>query len=112
MEFLPTTLAQCVERYGRLPTETCYAILGDVELGLRYLHEQRPRIIHRDLSANNVLLTGDMVAKISDQGVAKILQVNPAEMSYMTQTPGTQSYMPPEAQRPNPRYDVEVDVFS
>ena len=30
----------------------------------------------------------------------------------MTQTPGTQSYMAPEALRPNPRYDVEVDVFS
>ena len=30
----------------------------------------------------------------------------------MTQTPGTQSYMPPEALRPNPHYDIEVDVFS
>ena len=112
MEFLPATLAQCVDRYGRLPAEICYAILCDVALGLRYLHEQRPRLIHRDLSANNVLLTGDMAAKISDLGVAKILQINPAEMSRMTQTPGTQSYMPPEALRPNPRYDIEVDVFS
>ena len=112
MEFLPATLAQCVDRYGRLPAEICYAILRDVALGLRYLHEQRPRLIHRDLSANNVLLTGDMAAKISDLGVAKILQINPAEMSRMTQTPGTQSYMPPEALRPNPRYDIEVDVFS
>ena len=112
MEFLHTTLSQCVERYGRLPAEICYAILRDVALGLRYLHEQRPRVIHRDLSANNVLLTGDMAAKISDLGVAKILQINPAEMSHMTQTPGTQSYMAPEALRPNPRYDIEVDVFS
>ena len=112
MEFLPATLAQCVDRHGRLPAEISYAILRDVALGLRYLHEQRPRIIHRDLSANNVLLTGDMAAKISDLGVAKILRISPAEMSRMTQTPGTQSYMPPEALRPNPRYDVEVDVFS
>ena len=112
MEFLPATLAQCVDRYGRLPAENSYAILRDVALGLRYLHEQRRRVIHRDLSANNVLLTGDMAAKISDLGVAKILRINPAEMSRMTQTPGTQSYMPPEALRPNPRYDVEVDVFS
>ena len=112
MEFLPVTLAQCVDRYDRLPAEIGYAILRDVALGLRYLHEKRPRIIHRDLSANNVLLTGDMTAKISDLGVAKILQINPADMSHMTQTPGTQSYMPPEALRPNPRYDVEVDIFS
>ena len=112
MEFLPATLAQCVERYDRLPAEISYAILRDVALGLRYLHEQRPRVIHRDLSANNVLLTGDMTAKISDLGVAKILQLSPKEMSRMTQTPGTQSYMPPEALSANPCYDVEVDVFS
>ena len=112
MEFLPTTLAQCIGRYGRLSTEICYAILRDVALGLRFLHEQRPRVVHRDLSANNVLLTGDMAAKISDLGVAKIIQINPAEMSHMTQTPGTQSYMAPETLRPNPRYDIEVDVFS
>ena len=87
-------------------------ILRDVALGLRYLHEQCPHIVHRDLSANNVLLTGDMAAKISDFGVAKLLQINPAEMSHMTQTPGTQSYMAPETLRPNPRYDIEVDVFS
>ena len=112
MEFLPTTLAQCIERYGRLSTEICYAILRDVALGLRFLHEHGPRVVHRDLSANNVLLTGDMSAKISDLGVAKIQQINPAEMSHMTQTPGTQSYMAPETLRPNPHYDIEVDVFS
>ena len=112
MEFLPVTLAQCLDRYGRLPEEVNYAILRDVALGLRYLHEQRPPVIHRDLSANNVLLTGDMTAKISDLGVAKILQLTPAQMSRMTRAPGTNSYMPPEALRPNPRYDVAVDVFS
>ena len=110
MEFLPAALAQCVERYGRLPAEISYAILRDVALGLCYLHEQRPPVIHRDLSANQVLLTGDMTAKISDFGVAKILQAE--EMSCMTQTPGTQSYMPPEALCPNPCYDVKLDVFA
>ena len=53
-----------------------------------------------------------MTAKISDLGVAKILQISPEEMSHMTRAPGTQSYMPPEALRPNPCYNVEVDVFS
>ena len=112
MEFLSVTLAQCLDRYKFLPEEVNYAILRDVALGLRYLHEQRPPVIHRDLSANNVLLTGDMTAKISDLGVAKILKLSPAQMSRMTRAPGTNSYMPPEALRPDPRYDVAVDVFS
>jgi serine/threonine protein kinase len=113
MEFLPTTLAECVERYGRqIPEEITYSIFRDVALGLRYLHERPNPIIHRDLSANNVLLTSDMRAKISDLGVAKILHLDPKKMLRMTKGPGTPSYMPPEATKPNPVYDTKVDIFS
>ena len=112
MEFLPTTLAQCLDRYGVLPEEINYSILQDVGLGLRYLHERPQPIVHRDLSANNVLLTSDMRGKISDLGVAKIFHLSPAQMSRMTRGPGTPSYMPPEALAPNSRYDIKVDIFS
>ncbi len=111
MEFLPTTLAQCLDTYGVLPEEINYGILHDVALGLRYLHERPQPIVHRDLSANNVLLTSDMRGKISDLGVAKILGPA-AQRSRMTCGPGTPAYMPPEATVPNPRYDIKVDIFS
>ena len=42
------------------------SILHDVASGLAYLHEQSPPIIHRNLSARNVLLNSAMVAKIAD----------------------------------------------
>ena len=71
LEYLHTTLSACLERYGALHKEISYGILHDVALGLCYVHEQSPSIIHRDLSANNVLLTSNMNAKISDLGVAK-----------------------------------------
>ena len=35
------------------------SILQDVILGLHYFYERDVPIIHRDLSANNVLLTSD-----------------------------------------------------
>ena len=108
MEFLPTTLTQCLDRYGVMPEEINYSILEDVAVGLLYLHDRQDPIIHRDLSANNVLLTGDMRAKISDLGVAKILDASPTRMSTMTKTPGTQSYMPPEAMVARPHYNVKV----
>ena len=112
MEFLPTNLTSCIEQYGILPKEISYSILYDVALGLCYLHSQTPPIIHRDLSSNNVLLTPNMTAKISDLGVARILNLTPLQVSRMTQTPGTPAYMPPEVMVANPKYDTSVDEFS
>ena len=83
-------------------------------LGLRYLHEHSPPIVHRDLSANNVLLTSSMSGKISDLGVAKILNLTPALMTQRmsTQAPGTPCYMPPEALMARPTYTSKIDSYS
>ena len=113
MEYLPTNLTSCIEKYGGiLPKEISYSILHDVALGLLYLHNQAPPILHRDLSSNNVLLTPNMAAKISDLGMARILDLSPLQISRMTQAPGTLAYMPPEVLVANPNYDTSVDVFS
>ena len=112
MEFLPINLTTCIQQRGILPQEISYSILHHVALGLHYLHNQTPPIIHRDLSSNNVLLTPSMVAKISDLGVARILNLTPLQVSHMTQTPGTPAYMPPEVMIANPTYDTSVDEFS
>ena len=112
MEYLPTNLTSCIDQYGILLKEIGYSILDDVALGLYYLHSQTPPIIHRDLSSNNVLLTANMTAKISDLGVARILNLTPLQVSRMTQTPGTPAYMPPEVMVANPKYDTSVDEFS
>ena len=114
MECLPMTLAQCLDKYGVLPNEIGYSILKDVALALSYLHQHEPPIIHRDLSANNVLLTHGMTAKISDLGVARMLnlKMNSKEMQPMTKGPGTLCYMPPEALDQNACYNCKIDVFS
>ena len=112
MEYLPTTLAASIENYGVMPTDINYAVLHDVAVGLYYLHSQLRPIIHRDLSSNNVLLTRDMKAKISDLGVARILDVSPLNISRMTQTPGTAAFMPPEVMTANPTYDTSIDEFA
>ena len=107
MELLSTNLTIHIQQNGILSKEISYSILHDVALGLHYLHSQTPAIAHRDLSSNNVLLTSNMTAKISDLGVARIL-----DPSRLTQKPGTQDFMPPEALPAIPRYNKSIDVFS
>ena len=113
MEFLPTNLTDCIKNYhGAILQDIGYTILHDVALGLCYLHNMDPAIIHRDLSSNNVLLTSNMTAKISDLGVARILDISPLQSRGMTQTPGTPAFMPPEVMVAKPNYNASVDCFS
>ena len=109
IEFLPTNLTFCIEKYGIFPEDISYSILHDVALGLFYLHSQTPPIIHADLHSSNVLLTSNMKAKISDLGMAKILDPNEGAM---TLSPGNTDFMPPETMMENPECNTAVDEFS
>lgn len=110
MEFVPFTLSQHLEDHKPYPPEISYGILIDVAKALCYLHGGKPVIIHRDLSANNVLLTYDMSAKVSDLGTAKRLSEKLNQ--HQTRCPGTLIYMPPEAYKRDSSYDETLDCFS
>ena len=86
------------------------SILQDIARGIAYLHKQKPPVIHRDLTAANVLLNSAMVAKIADLGMARIL---PDKMNVtLTEAPGTRIYMPPEALEDRSKYNTSIDLFS
>ena len=110
MEYLPLSLTQCLETHHDLPLQIKYSILLDVAKGLNYLHCKKPFIVHRDLTANNILLTSNFIAKISDLGVSRMADT--FKQQQLTKAPGNWNVMPPEALEDNPIYDHKLDVFS
>ncbi len=91
----------------RKPPDSSLAmnIALDICRGLIAAHEQN--IIHRDIKPQNILLTSDQIAKISDFGVARILE---ATTDYAGTITGTRRYMAPEQYEGN--YDYRADLYS
>jgi serine/threonine protein kinase len=94
-----------------LALTTVLSILIDIANGLAYLHDRTPRVLHRDLTARNVLLDKFFNAKITDFGNSRIIDAAKVGAT-MTQAPGTSVYMPPEALDPHSKYSDRLDIFS
>ncbi|MDE0502903.1 MAG: serine/threonine-protein kinase, partial [Candidatus Poribacteria bacterium] len=77
----------------------------DICRGLTAVHAQN--IIHRDIKPQNILLTSDDTAKLTDFGVACILEATNDIAATVT---GTRKYMAPEQY--DGEYDYRVDLYS
>ena len=113
MELMDESLTRFLERsHEPLPYHTEVNLCHDIALALSYLHSNR--IVHRDLSSNNVLLIAGSRAKVTDFGMVKLYDVNRsmAHFTPLTLCPGTMAYMPPEALRDEPVYTDKLDCFS
>ena len=113
MELLETSLDDLLEHMPNLPLSLKASVLVDVTNGLLYLHERSPPVVHRDLTSKNVLLTSSLIAKITDMGNSRIINLRPGQMARtLTECPGTLVYMPPEALDDRHRYGPALDIFS
>jgi eukaryotic-like serine/threonine-protein kinase len=119
MEYLDganfSRLRQRAMTIGGIPLRISVQILCQVLEGLEYAHQARGidgkvlRVVHRDLTPSNIIVTSQGVVKILDFGIAKA-----ADSHSFTQAgrySGKLAYMPPEQVR-GERVDERADIFS
>jgi serine/threonine protein kinase len=109
MEFVEgRNLTQHIVRQGRIPQEEAIRIILQVANALQYAHQNQ--VIHRDVKSDNILLTVDGQAKLTDLGLSKDLQ----GVEGLTRTCtclGTIAFVAPEQYEDAKRADVRSDIY-
>lgn len=112
------SLADLCRAAGRakkpLPQGVAIGIVGQVCQALHHAHERRDRegnalrIVHRDVTPQNIMVTGDAAVKMLDFGVAQTAARVDTDAGAVR---GTYAYMAPEQVRGKP-LDKRADVFA
>ncbi|MDD1685402.1 protein kinase [Methanoregula sp.] len=105
MEFVPSSL-EALEK--PMPVWKAVRLISGVAEGLRYAHEHG--FIHRDIKPHNILLTKDLVPKITDWGMSKVLA---ADVKKSSVAGFSLSYAAPEQVSPSEfgRTDERTDIY-
>nr|CAD1842240.1 unnamed protein product [Ananas comosus var. bracteatus] len=97
------------DRISLLDWHTRRKIILDIARGLSYLHEEcRQKIAHLDIKPQNILLNENLNAKVSDFGLAKLIDRDQSQV--MTRMRGTPGYLAPEWL--TSKITEKVDIYS
>ena len=100
------TIASIIEKGNKFDPERVIGLVSQVAAAIDYAHSRG--VIHRDIKPSNLILSeGDRV-KVTDFGIAKLVD---AEMTQSGALLGTPSYMSPE-QAMGDKLDGRSDIFS
>jgi eukaryotic-like serine/threonine-protein kinase len=102
------SLGERIEAKGRLPEAEAVRIISEIAGVLEAAHKQR--VLHRDIKPDNILLTADGTAKLTDLGLAKDIEATFDLTRPMTGL-GTPNFMAPEQFRDAKHADARCDVY-
>jgi serine/threonine protein kinase len=104
------SLGEKLEREGKLPEEEALRIIVQVSHGLHRAHRQG--LIHRDIKPDNIMMTRDGKAKVTDLGLAKDIVDGVGELTQTGRGLGTPNFMAPEQFRNAKHVDIRSDIYS
>ena len=102
------SLGERIEGQGPLPEAEAVRIISDIAGVMQAAHQQR--VVHRDIKPDNILLTADGTAKLTDLGLAKDVEASFDLTRPMTGL-GTPNFMAPEQFRDAKHADALCDVY-
>lgn len=100
------TLNRHCRATDRLALEEILRIISDVTVALDYAHSQG--VVHRDIKPGNIMLLGDGRIKVTDFGIAQVVDATQTRTGVIL---GTPNYMSPE-QLAGKEVDGRSDLFS
>lgn len=110
MEFVEgESLGQKLEREGRIAEPDAVRLIAQVCQGLHRAHKQG--LIHRDVKPDNVMVTPDGQARLTDLGLVKERDTE-LNLTRTGRGLGTPHYMAPEQFRNAKNVDVRSDIYS
>ncbi|CAJ1807547.1 unnamed protein product [Sphenostylis stenocarpa] len=87
-----------------------FNIVRGISAGLLYLHEEWEQVvIHRDVKTSNILIDGNLSARLGDFGLARLY--NHGQVSHTTNVVGTIGYIAPELTRTG-KASTKTDVYA
>ena len=97
-------------KVGQATEKEIWTFIRDVAGGLKYLHEQKPHIIHQDIKPENILMDKGGYL-ITDFGISKKMRATMRKQSNR-KTSGALAYMAPECFLSEPLVVMAGDIFS
>ncbi|XP_072043513.1 uncharacterized protein [Amphiura filiformis] len=85
-------------------------MIHEIALGMNFLHNQNPPLIHRDLKLENVFVGQGLIVKIGDFGLALGRQT--IQNMYKIEAAGTITHIPPEGWSSTDKPDESWDIFT
>ena len=102
-------LTDWISQHGPMPPRMALDVVRQISKALAYAHESG--VVHRDIKPHNVLLGTDDLCRVTDFGIAQVVDAN----LHLTKTGavmGTWGFMAPEQRTDAKTVDARADIYA